>query len=252
MVDAHIHISQTGEWFTRQYNASYVALMDQMDAGGVTKGLLLGLAQLDQNDYLKKVCEESNGRLFALAAFDPTRQLVEDVAPYLDCGLFRGVKLHPRRENFSPLDERLFPLYEVIAKRGSVINFDVFGHSAYLPMDQLRPTVFDRLAKKFPELKMVLSHCCTPWVMEAFFAAKSNPNVYLDCSFIIERFRGSSVTMDLLYTARHLDQKLLFGSDFPEEQVNRYLSLARVEFKDLAEEKKANIFGLNAVKVYGL
>jgi len=252
VVDAHLHVSEDGRWFDTKYNATLSALTEQMDMGGIAKGVILGLAQLEQNDYLRKICGESKGRLFALASFDPTKQAVDGLTPYLDSGLFKGVKLHPRRENYSPMDERVFPLYETASKNGWAINFDAFAHSTRLPMDELRPAVFDRIAKKFPELKMVLSHCAAPWVMEAFFAAKSNPNLYLDCSFIIERFRNSSVLMDLLYTARHLDAKLIYGSDFPEEQAHRYLSLARVEFNELPEEKKRNIFGLNAIKVYRL
>ncbi len=252
VVDAHLHVTEDGRWFNGKYDSSLATMLEQMDKGGVDKGVIMGLVQLEQNGYLQRACEESGGRLFAMASFDPASQKLQDIAPYLDSNVFKGVKLHPRRGNYSPLDERLFPLYEAAAQNGWAINFDAFGHSVRLPIDELRPTVFDRIAKKYPELKIVISHCATPWVMEAFFVAKSNANVYLDCSFIIDRYRNSSVLIDLLFTARHLDGKLIYGSDFPEEQVHRYLSLARVEFKELTEEKKQNIFGLNAIKVYNL
>lgn len=252
VVDAHLHVTESGEWTPPQYNASVATLMEQMELGGISKGIILGLTHLRQNRYLETVCANSNGRLFALAAFNPIADRLDELEGLIANPVFRGVKLHPRRDNFAPLDKRAFPLYEIAQEKGWPINFDVFGHSTLLPMGELRPTAFDRVAKKFPGLKMVLSHCCAPWVMEAFFAAKSNPNLYLDCSFIISRYRGSSVVMDLQFTAANLDQKLIYGSDFPEEQAHRYLSLAKIEFKDLPEEKKNNIFGLNAIKVYGI
>lgn len=252
VVDAHLHIKADGDWFGKKLDASWETAIKQMESAGIKKGLILALAQLNQNDYVQSVCEKSGGSLFALAGFDPLTQELSELEKYLKSEYFKGVKLHPRRNNFSPMDDRLFPLYEHAAKKSWTINFDVFGHSDRLPMDELRPTVFDRIAKKFPELKIVLSHCCTPWVLEAFFVAKSNPNVFLDCSFIISRYEGSSVIQDLLYTARHLDRKLIYGSDFPEESINRYYSLAKIAFKDLPEKKKNNIFGNNAVRAYNL
>jgi len=252
VIDAHIHIKAHGDWFGRKIDASCETVVKQMRSAGINKGLILALAQLNQNDYVRAVCEKSGGSLFALAGFDPLREELSDLEKYLQSDCFKGVKLHPRRDNFSAMNEKLFPLYEKAENNSWAINFDVFGHSTTLPMDELRPTVFDRIAKKFPDLNIVLSHCCTPWVLEAFFVAKSNPNVYLDCSFIISRYEKSSVITDLLYTARHLDRKLIYGSDFPEEPVNRYYSLAKIAFKDLPEEKKSNIFGNNAVRAYNL
>lgn len=252
VIDAHIHIKADDDWFGKKIDSSSETVLKQMRSAGIKKGLILALARLDQNDYVRAVCEKSGGALFALAGFDPVNQELSGLDEYLQSDCFKGVKLHPRRDNFSAMDEKLFLLYEKASKNSWTINFDVFGHSTTLPMDEMRPTVFDRIAKKFPDLKIVLSHCCTPWVMEAFFVAKSNPNVFLDCSFIISRYQGSSVFTDLLYTARHLDRKLIYGSDFPEEPINRYYSLAKIAFKDLPEEKKANIFGNNALRAYNL
>ena len=252
VIDAHIHIREDGGWFGKEIDASYETVIKQMESAGIDRGLILSLAQLDQNDYVRSVCEKSGGKLYALYGFDPLRDSLDELEKQLKADCFKGIKLHPRRDNFSPMDEKLFALYEAASKNSWTINFDVFGHTERLPMDELRPSVFDRIAKKFPELTMVLSHCCVPWVMEAFFVAKSNPNVYLDCSFIISRYSESSVVTDLLYTARHLDRKLIYGSDFPEESINRYYSLAKIAFKDLHEEKKKNIFGLNAKRAYGL
>jgi hypothetical protein len=252
IIDAHIHIKEGGDWFGKKVDASYDTLVKQMRSAGIKKGLILALAQLNQNDYVKSICEKSNGTFHALAGFNPLAQEIGELDKFLQSDCFKGIKLHPRRDNFSPMDESLFALYEKAERNSWAINFDVFGHTQTLPMDELRPSVFDRIAKKFPELTIVLSHCCAPWVLEAFFVAKSNPNVYLDCSFIISRYDGSSIITDLLYTARHLDRKLIYGSDFPEEPVNRYFSLAKIAFKDLPEEKKANIFCKNAMLAYNI
>lgn len=251
-IDAHLHVNRNGSWFSKDLDASHKALMKQMEAVGVNIGIILCIVQLDQNDYVRSICEKSDGKLFALAGFDPLNHDIATLREYLSLDVFKGVKLHPRREDFSPLDERIFPFYEEASKKGWVINFDALGHSEKLPIEEIRPARFDRLAKKFPELKMILSHCAAPWVMEAFFTAKSNKNVYLDCSLILDRYKPSSIYTDLMYTAMHLDSKLIYGSDFPERPVNRYLSLARIELNNLPEDKRANIFGLNAQRLFDL
>jgi len=253
VVDAHLHVSEDGNWISDGYDASLGRLLDEMEKSAIDYGLILSFPGLSQNAFVKGVCEGSNGKLFALAGYDPSTSMSEDIYPYLDNNeIFKGVKIHPRNSNTSPLDEKLFPLYEEIIKRGMVVNFDALGHSETLPLDEIRPTAFDRLAKKFPEMKIVLSHCGVPWVMEAFFTAKSNKNLHLDCSFIIDRYKGSSIEKDLLYTSKHLDSKLIYGSDFPERSINRYYSLAKIFFSEITEEKRSNIFGGNAIKLYGL
>ena len=253
LVDAHLHISEKGDWISDGYDPSLVRLLKELEKTSIQYGVILSLSTLNQNDYVEKVCRESGGKLFALAGFNPLTDNLQQILPYLNKKeIFKGLKLHPRQGNFSPLDEKLTPLYEEVSRRGAVINFDAMAHTSHLPMDEIRPSSFDRLAKKFPNLKMVLSHSCVPWVMEAFFTAKSNENVYLDCSFIMDKFHNSSVFTDLLYTAEHLDRKLIYGSDFPERSVVDYLSFAKESFKNLSEEKQANIFGRNAIKLFDL
>ncbi|MDH5543641.1 MAG: amidohydrolase [Nitrospinota bacterium] len=253
IVDAHLHISETGKWISDGYDASLSRLTAEMEKVGIRYGVILSLSSLDQNDFVEKVCRDSGGKLFALAGYNPQRDSLEQIIPYLNKkGIFKGIKLHPRRDNFSPHDERLTPLYEEISRRGAVINFDAMAHTSHLPMDEIRPSSFDKLAKRFPDLKMILSHSCVPWVMEAFFTAKSNKNVFLDCSFIMDKFKNSSVFTDLLYTAEHLDRKLIYGSDFPERSISGYLSFAMESFGKLSEEKRSNIFSRNAINLFEL
>jgi len=253
IVDAHIHLTEDGSWMSDGYNASYERLAIEMEQSQVDRGVLLSLDEFNQDEFIANICRKSEGTLFALAGFSPKEKSLERISSLMDeKSIFKGVKLHPRMGNFSPLDERLFPFYEEAEGRGWVINFDSMGHSAKLPMEEIRPTVFDRLAKKYPKLKIILSHCGVPWIMEAFFVAKSNENIYLDCSFIIDKFEASSIYKDLLYIATHLDRKLLYGSDFPEREINRYLSLAKVAFTDLSIDKQQNILGNNAIKLFGL
>lgn len=253
VIDAHIHLTEDGGWISDGCDASLERLVEEMEKSSVDIGLILALSELDQNEFIARVCEKSGGRFFALAGFNPRKDSLEKLRDFMEQkDIFKGVKLHPRMGNFSPNDEKLFPFYEEASEKGWVINFDAMAHTSQLPMEEIRPSAYDRLAKKFREMKMVLSHCGVPWVLEAFFAAKSNTNLYLDCSFIIDRYKGSSIYTDFLYLATHLDKKLIYGSDFPERSIIRYLSLARVSFSNLLEEKKSNILGRNAIQLFGL
>lgn len=51
---------------------------------------------------------------------------------------------------------------------------------------------------------------------DAIFCARSNKNVYLDCSYFINFFKGTSLENDFWKIINKIDQKLIYGSDFPE------------------------------------
>jgi predicted TIM-barrel fold metal-dependent hydrolase len=47
------------------------------------------------------------------------------------------------------------------------------------------------------------------------------PNVYVDLSYTFIKYGGSSVELDIKYLLNHFDNRLLFGSDFPEVSLNQ-------------------------------
>ncbi len=81
-------------------------------------------------------------------------------------------------------------------------------------MDWANPLSYDRVARDFRDLKLVLAHMGIPWHDEAMVMVRKHPNVYADVS--ICHLRPWWMYQALMaFHESDVMHKLLFGSDFP-------------------------------------
>src|SRR5215475_7154858 len=87
-----------------------------------------------------------------------------------------------------------------------------------------QPIVLDELAHRHPELTIVAAHVGMPWFLETIAVAVRHPNVHLDVSAIPVLGRDAVVhgILGLLWE-RGLEDRVLFGTDFPLVDPARYL-----------------------------
>jgi predicted TIM-barrel fold metal-dependent hydrolase len=82
------------------------------------------------------------------------------------------------------------------------------------PMRWGNPLIYDAVASRFPELKLIVPHIGRPWFHDAMVLARKHPNVYVDVSgATICRWWGYQA-MAAFYEFGVME-KLIFGSDFP-------------------------------------
>ncbi len=143
---------------------------------------------------------------------------VDVVAESLDVLGHAGLKLHCHVQKVAPDDERLFPIYEAVARRGKVIvmhagrepstsayGFDCRGLCGIDPVA--------RVVERYPELKLVVPHLGQDQWREFLSLCRASRNLYLDTTMAV----GGYLTEDrpgrddLLAVA----DRLLFGTDFP-------------------------------------
>lgn len=92
-------------------------------------------------------------------------------------------------------DNAYFPLYEVIRERRALAVFHtgylsdkllkpgaVLGREDYVDITHMRPAAVDRIARAFPDLKILMAHFGNPWWDEAWNTIHCFPNVYADLS----------------------------------------------------------------------
>jgi hypothetical protein len=85
---------------------------------------------------------------------------------------------------------------------------------AAAPLAVTRPALADDIARRFPELRIIIAHLGHPWEGEALVTARKHPHVYCDISALHYRpwqFYNSMV----LAQEYRVTHKLLFGSDYP-------------------------------------
>jgi predicted TIM-barrel fold metal-dependent hydrolase len=168
------------------------------------------------NDYVAAYVRSEPGRLVGYASVDPTEEgaLAELERAASELGL-RGLKLGPTYQGYHPLDERAFAVYERAEQLGLPVTMHM-GTTPHplAPLEYARPIHVDELARRFPELRIVIAHVAHPWEAEALVVCRKHPHVYADVSALMYR------PFQLYHTLRlaieyAVDRKLLLGSDFP-------------------------------------
>ncbi|MDV7087643.1 4-hydroxyphenyl-beta-ketoacyl-CoA hydrolase [Rhodococcus opacus] len=167
----------------------------------------------------------------------------------------KGFKFHPSMQGFEPNDRRFYPLYEAITEAGvpALFHTGQTGIGAGLPGGhgiKLRysdPMLLDDVAADFPDLTIVMAHPAVPWVDAQISIATHKANVYIDLSGWSPKY----FPPQLVKAANSmLRGKVLFGSDFPVIQVDRWMK----DFAglDIKPEVAQAIFKHNALRILGI
>jgi predicted TIM-barrel fold metal-dependent hydrolase len=107
--------------------------------------------------------------------------------------------------------------------------------------------LLDDVAADFPNMTIIMAHPAVPWQEEQLSVALHKGNVYIDLSgWSPKYFRPILVQ----YIRSILQDKALFGSDYPVIQPERWLR--DFENLDLKDEVREKILLHNAKKVLNL
>ncbi len=132
----------------------------------------------------------------------------------------RGIKIMPMYAGFDPRHRDFDELWSnaielglpVLAHTGTTFVSDAV-------LDYARPGLFDEVARRFPQLRLVLAHLGHPYQGECLAVIRKHEHVYADLSALHYRpyqlWHGLKLAQE--YAVTH---KLLFGSDFPFTTVN--------------------------------
>ncbi len=167
----------------------------------------------------------------------------------------KGFKFHPSMQAFDPNDRRFYPIYEAIAEAGVPALFHT-GQTGLgsglaggygIKLRHSNPMLLDDVAADLPDLTIVMAHPAVPWVDEQIAIATHKTNVYIDLSGWSPKY----FPPQLVHAAnRQLKTKVLFGTDFPFIQVDRW----RRDFDTLGMDPEVLplVFKDNAMRVLGL
>lgn len=109
------------------------------------------------------------------------------------------------------------------------------------------PMYLDDVAVDFPEMPIVLAHPSFPWQEEALSVAQHKPNVYIDLSGWSPIYFPAILVR---YANSLLQDKVLFGSDWPALKPERWLS--DFDKIDIKPEVRPKILKENAIKLLNL
>ncbi len=132
----------------------------------------------------------------------------------------RGIKLLPMYAGFQPDDNLLDPLWSYASRN----HLPVLLHTgttfiSQAVLDCTLPRHLDRVAIRFPDVKIIMAHLGHPYEGECVAVIRKHPNVYADISAL--HYRPFQLYHSLMLVQEYgVWHKVLFGSDYPFTTVN--------------------------------
>ena len=210
------------------------------------------------NDYVAEVAARFPDVFIGWASVDPWkgRDAVRELERAVTQLGLRGLKLHPITQAFFPNDERFYPLYGKAQELGIPIIFHT-GHTGIgagtpggtgLKLKYSQPIPYlDDVAADFPNLTIIGAHPSWPWQEQMLSVALHKANVHIDLSGWSPKYFPPSLVQ---YANTLLQDKVLFGSDFPVISPERWLKdFEAAAFRD---EVRPKILLENARRLLGL
>ena len=182
----------------------------------------------DRNDYILKLFDEYN---------------------------FLGIKVQPLVQNFYPNDERMLDIYKLIVDRGKWLT--IHAGTAPYTNKYLGYDTFIKLIENFPNMNIIVAHLGTYEYTKFFKLLDKYENLYLDTAmvyipnYIFEKWR---IEVDLPKPEELLQyqDRILFGSDFPNIPYDYELSTRNLFELNLPKSFYNKIFYSNAEKLFNI
>ncbi len=261
IIDAHTHIfpakiaeKATGaiSEFYMDWKMAHLADADELleagRAAGVEKYLVFSTATVEKqvasiNDFIAAEAQKH-------PEFLPVGTMHADFADYeaeieriAKMGM-KGIKLHPDFQKFNFDDERMLPVYELLAKKGMF----VITHSGDYRYGYSHPERVARIAEKFKNLKVIAAHCGGWSQWKEARESLALPNVYVDTSSTMGFTKEDNIIPETIKAFG--ENKIFFGTDFPMwDHKSELERLASFGLKDSVMEK---ILYKNFAEFYGL
>src|SRR3954451_18219811 len=176
LYDAHTHIAQNDPDGFKQTPAELIAALERAGARGVTFPSHEPDGYPDANDAAIEAARDSGGRLVAFCRGDPHSAALREATRCLDAGA-RGIKLHPRAEQFTLGEPGVRDVVALAHER----RVPVLIHAGRGIPALGRDTV--RLSGEFTGARLILAHGAISDLAWLWKVLPEHPNVFIDTAW---------------------------------------------------------------------
>lgn len=201
-------------------------LLQEMDAAGVTCGVVMGRYSAFygsvSNQDVADIVKSYPGRFIGIGSVDPStrKNAIKQIDEALVLGL-KGINLEPGAYPVPMYadDRRLYPIYAYCEDKGIPVVV-MAGGGAGPDLSYTFPVHIDRVAGDFPGLRIAISHGGWPWVQQILHVAFRRPNVYVSPDQYLCNVPGMD---DYIKAANgFLSERFLYASSYPFVSVKQY------------------------------
>jgi len=176
LLDAHTHIGSNDPDEYRCTRQELVERLERIDAHAIVFPMHEPDGYPPANDMVIAESEASNGRLFPFCRLDPATQPLAEARRALDAGA-RGIKLHPRAENFTLHHPDLQPVFELAHER----RLPILCHAGRGIPALGRHSI--EVCSRYPGLRLILAHAGISDLSWIWREAADHPNLFFDTAW---------------------------------------------------------------------
>ena len=251
-IDTHLHLDPNSR---DSLSEQIERIQGELFALGGLHGILL---HLDWQNFDKKDIADEVKKFENLSAYvniiPGTRGSLRELNYSVHTLGYKGLKLHPRLNNFKIESRETFSLCREAGNLGIPVLIDGFCDGKSLKHGIL-PQHFAVLAERCSGTNFIWAHMGGYKVLDFLFLGKPLPNVFMDFSFTLQYFQGSSVIQDVIYSMRNMKyDRIFYGSDYPDRPIGEALKIATDTLRShgLSDNELDKLFFANASKYLGI
>jgi predicted TIM-barrel fold metal-dependent hydrolase len=176
LYDAHTHIGRNDPDGFKQEPAELMAVMERAGARAVTFPMHEPGGYRDANVEAIEAARDSGGRLAAFCRVDPRDDALGEATRSLDAGA-KGIKLHPRAEQFTLAEPGVRELVALAHERRVPVLIHAGRGIPALGQDTVR------LSGEFPGARLILAHAAISDLAWLWKVLPEHPNVFIDTAW---------------------------------------------------------------------
>jgi len=238
-------------------NGSWELFLKEMEEAGIDRGVIMGRQAAGygcvSNDDIEEIVRDYPDKFIPFAGIDPSDPVkaVYEIERTVKSMGFKGISMEPGWCN-PPLyadDKTLDPIYEKCQELGAICSI-TSSIMVGPDMSYSHPINIQRVALRYPDLKIVIPHACWPHVQEVLGMALQCMNVYLVPDFY-GYIPNTPMANEYVKAANYyLKYRMMFASSYPVRDLKQSVE----QFKNLAFDSDVleNCLFNNAVRVLGL
>jgi len=254
IIDGHVHITENGTWFNTIHDASINHLMRSLDQSSIDKAVVLPIAPIVSNEFVAEICNEYPDKLIGFASVDP---LDKNAVIELEWGIvdlkLKGLKLHPKIQNFTMDDQNVTPIIKKAADLKIPILIDGWIRPIDVDHQNMLSSIY-AIAREIPRVNIILAHL-GGFNFKDITRIADQKNIYFDLSFILNDFNKNILYEEIIPILTELGaSRLIYGSDHPEINMRTYYKLTLSLLKKIGfnSENLNDIFNENISQLLDL
>ena len=228
-----------------------VAIALGRNSPAMTTGKIAAPACTIPNRHIVDLQAQFPGRIVGFAGIDVAGEIhdpIAEIETYVVNGDLAGVFIEPQRAFAGdPDDPRNFPVYELCQAEEIPVNI-MTGPVAGTHIGFADPAPIDRVAGRFPDLKIICGHGCWPRVDEIIAVAFKHVNVFVSPDCYV--FMPGAASRYVEAANGFMADQFLFGSAYPVLPLKQAVD----DFKQLPlnSDSLEKALGSNAKRLLGL